>query len=56
MFHIGAFDYAAPEIIDLQLYDEKSDIWSIGSIMLDACTTGLYDVNFSLLIANYKYY
>ncbi len=40
----GAFDYQAPEIIDAQSYDKKSDIWSIGTVLLDMCTTSLYDV------------
>lgn len=44
----GAYDYTAPEIIDAQSYDEKSDIWSIGAILLDICTTSLYDVSFIL--------
>jgi hypothetical protein len=38
------FDYAAPEIIDAQLYDEKSDIWSIGAVLFDVCTTSIYNV------------
>jgi serine/threonine protein kinase len=42
----GAYDYTAPEIIDAQSYDEKSDIWSIGTILLDICSTSLYDVKF----------
>lgn len=40
----GAYDYTAPEIIDAQSYDEKSDIWSIGTILLDICSTSLYDI------------
>lgn len=40
-----AFDYTAPEIIDSQPFDFKSDIWTIGTTLLDICTTSLYDVN-----------
>ncbi len=49
IFLIGAYDYAAPEIIDSQdaeSYSEKSDIWSIGAILLDICSTHFYNVNF----------
>lgn len=40
----GAYDYTAPEVFDAQTFDSKSDIWSIGTILLDICTTSLYDV------------
>lgn len=40
----GTFDYTAPEIINAEPYDYKSDIWNIGTILLDMCTTTLYDV------------
>lgn len=40
----GAFDYVAPEIIDAQSFDFRSDIWTIGTVLLDICTTSLYDV------------
>jgi serine/threonine protein kinase len=40
----GTFDYTAPEIINYESYDFKSDIWNIGTILLDICTTTLYDV------------
>lgn len=40
----GAFDYAAPELIDAQPFDYKTDIWTIGTTLLDICTTSLYDV------------
>ena len=46
----GAFDYQAPEIIDAQSFDAKSDIWAIGAILLDMCTTCLYDVCIFFLI------
>jgi serine/threonine protein kinase len=41
----GAFDYIAPEIIDSSAssFDAKSDIWTIGTCLLDICTTSLYD-------------
>ena len=39
----GAFDYVAPEIIDTNLFDFKSDVWTIGTILLDVCTTGIYN-------------
>lgn len=59
----GAFNYQAPEIIDSQDYDKKSDIWSIGAILLDICTTSIFDVitsiNFKLniwsLIYDYQF-
>lgn len=41
----GAFDYVAPEVIDSQEYNEKTDIWSLGCVLLDMATTALYDVN-----------
>jgi serine/threonine protein kinase len=45
LYHMtDGFDYAAPEIIDAQSYDEKSDIWSIGAVLLDICTTSIYNV------------
>jgi serine/threonine protein kinase len=40
----GAFDYAAPEVIDTQRFDFKSDVWAIGTILLDICTTSIYSV------------
>jgi serine/threonine kinase-like domain-containing protein STKLD1 len=40
----GAFDYIAPEVIDSQEYNEKSDVWALGCILLDMATTALYDV------------
>lgn len=43
----NAFDYAGPEIIDGQPFEFKSDIWSLGTTLLDICTTGLYNVNYS---------
>ena len=46
---LGAYDYTAPEIIDAQSYDEKSDIWSIGAILLDICTTSCYNVIINIL-------
>lgn len=39
----GVFNYHAPEIMDAQDFNEKSDIWNIGTILLDICTTSLYD-------------
>ncbi len=41
----GAFDYIAPEIIDSSAtaFDFKSDIWTLGTCLLDICTTSLYD-------------
>ncbi len=43
-FETNAFDHMAPEVIDGQAHDYKSDIWSFGAIMLDACTTESYNV------------
>jgi hypothetical protein len=40
----GVFDYTAPEIIDAQSFNKKSDLWTIGTTLLDICTTSLYDV------------
>ncbi len=45
----GTFDYTAPEIINGESYDYKSDIWNIGAILLDICTTTLYDVIFHFI-------
>ncbi len=41
------FDYQAPEVIDSNYlsFNLMSDIWSIGTIILDVCTTSLYDVS-----------
>jgi serine/threonine kinase-like domain-containing protein STKLD1 len=41
----GFFTYTAPEVIDSQLADFKSDVWSIGAILFDMCTTSLLDAN-----------
>ena len=41
----GAINYQAPEIMDAQDFDMKSDIWSIGAILLEICTTSLFDVS-----------
>ena len=40
----GAFNYQAPEVIGTQTFDFGADIYSIGAILLDICTTSLYDV------------
>jgi hypothetical protein len=40
----GAFDYVAPEVIDAQSFDYKSDVWTIGTTLLDICTTSIYSV------------
>jgi len=45
-----AFDYTAPEIIDAQSFNQKSDLWSVGATLLDVCTTSLYDVTIRLLL------
>ena len=40
----GAFDYVAPEIFDsANAFDTMSDVWTIGTTLLDMCTTSLYD-------------
>lgn len=44
----NAFDYTAPEIFDAHSFDAKSDIWTIGTILLDMCTTSLYDVSLEI--------
>lgn len=43
----GAFNYQAPEVFDTQTFNPAADIWSIGTILLDICTTSLYDVCFN---------
>lgn len=48
----GAFDYQAPEVFDTHSFNYAADIWAIGTVLLDICTTSLYDVcilNFFLL-------
>ena len=40
----GSFDYQAPEVLDAHSFSYNSDIWSIGAVLLDICTTSLYDV------------
>lgn len=44
----SVFNYQAPEIIDAQDFDMKSDVWTIGTTLLDMCTTGIYDVIINL--------
>ena len=44
----NAFDYTAPEIFDAHSFDAKSDIWTIGTNLLDMCTTSLYDVSLEI--------
>jgi len=39
----SVFNYQAPEIIDAQDFDIKSDVWSIGTTLLDICTTGVFE-------------
>ena len=52
----GCFDYTAPEIAKTKTYDDKSDIWSIGSVLLDMCTTSVYSsVEFKSMLANIKH-
>lgn len=36
-------NYMAPEVLE-RPYNEKSDIWSLGCIVLDAVTCGFLDV------------
>ena len=33
----------APEVLE-RPYDERSDVWSLGCIVLDAATCGFFDV------------
>jgi len=42
----GSFDYHAPELFVTKEFNYESDIWSIGTCLLDITTTGLYDVDF----------
>ena len=48
----GSFDYQAPEIFDAQSFNFQSDIWSIGAVLLDICTTSLYDVCLNPVFVN----
>lgn len=45
----GAFNYVAPEVKSAQTFDVKSDLWSIGAVLLEIVTTALYDVSLSRL-------
>lgn len=49
----GALNYQAPEIMDEQDFDIKTDIWSIGAILLEICTTSLFDVSHFLKMNPY---
>ena len=45
----NAFDYIAPEVIDAkskqnQSFNFESDIWTIGTVLLDICSTSVFDV------------
>lgn len=40
---VGTMNYMAPEVLE-RPYNEKSDIWSLGCIILDAATCGFLDV------------
>lgn len=37
--------YIAPEVLDALSFSFKSDIWSLGTTLVDICTTSLFDVN-----------
>ncbi len=50
----GSFDYHAPEVFVTKEFNHESDIWSIGTILLDITTTSLYDVNFNIILKNSK--
>eukprot|EP01147_Barroeca_monosierra_P001697 gene1697-4821_t len=39
---VGTMNYMAPEVLE-RPYNEKSDIWSLGCIILDAATCGFLD-------------
>eukprot|EP00911_Craspedida_sp_UC1_P002656 UC1_evm1s1954 len=39
---VGTMNWMAPEVIE-RPYDERSDIWSLGCILLDAATCGFMD-------------
>ena len=39
---IGSEDYAAPEIKYKGIYNEKSDIWSLGCIIYELSTLNIY--------------
>ncbi|EGD74369.1 serine/threonine protein kinase [Salpingoeca rosetta] len=39
---VGTMNYMAPEVLE-RPYNEKSDIWSLGCIVLDAATCGFLD-------------
>ncbi len=51
----GSFDYQAPEVLDAHSFSFNSDIWSIGAVLLDICTTSLYDVSFFCLLTIYNF-
>lgn len=44
-----AFDYTAPEVRDGKSFTYKSDIWSIGAIFIDVCSTSIMEVKIILL-------
>jgi serine/threonine protein kinase len=37
-------NWMAPEVLE-RPYDERSDVWSLGCIVLDAATCGFFDVS-----------
>ena len=36
---VGSMNWMAPEVME-RPYDERSDVWSLGCIILEACTEG----------------
>ena len=41
----GSYDYIAPEIFYKGIYNEKSDIWSLGCIIYELCTLSFYNID-----------
>lgn len=39
---VGTMNWMAPEVLE-RPYDERSDVWSLGCIVLDAATCGFFD-------------
>eukprot|EP01135_Chromosphaera_perkinsii_P010539 Nk52_evm49s2152 gene=Nk52_evmTU49s2152 len=40
---VGTLSWCAPEVLDQAQYDERSDIWSLGCILIALATTKVYD-------------
>ncbi len=52
----SVFNYQAPEIIDAQEFEINSDVWSIGTTLLDMCTTGIFDLKeFQMHLLNIRH-